>query len=243
VKPVIQVLAVGLACCLGSAAQAAVVSYTYQAKVSSIVENAGPDLPFINVKQSNLGGTPVLLGDIVTGSFQYDTSVGLGSYQPDQQPGRDYRAYRSGEKDYINYVDKKTGLAFASDPSLNWLGLDQVMDSLPIPGGYAADFYSMVRYTSNDTLFASASLFLDDVFGNAFQSAAMPGQLSLGAFQFATLEGSFLRLSDSAYMSFTADITSLERVELPEPDSAALFAIAAGGLFGLRRMRRVAGRA
>lgn len=241
-KPVIRILAAGLACYLGSAAQAAVVSYTYQARVNSIVENAGPDAPFINVKQSNLGGTLVLLGDLVTGSFQYDTSVGLGSYQPDQKPGVDYRAYKSGEKDYINYVDEKTGLTFASDLSLNWLGLNQVMDSQPIPGGYASDFYSMVRYTSGDTLFASADIFLDDVYGNAFQSAAMPAQLSLGAFQFATLEGSFLRLSDSAYMQFTANITSLERVEVPEPGSAALFAIAASGLFGLRKKRRPAGR-
>ena len=237
-KPVIQVLAVGLACCLGSAVQAAVLTYSYQARVSSIVENAGPDAPFVYVSQSGFAGTPVALGDTVTGSFQYDTSVRLGNYQPPQQAGVDNRMYDSGENDYISYVDNQTGLAFTSSLALNWLGLNQVRDSVPVPGGYAADYFGMTRGAMTDTMFSSATIFMDDIFGNAFQSAAMPTQLSLAAFQGTTLSGSFLRLSDKAYMSFSAEMTSLERVEVPEPDSAALFAIAAGGLFGLRRMRR-----
>jgi hypothetical protein len=85
-----------------------VLTYTYQARVSSIVENAGPGADFVGVAQSDFAGTPVAIGDIVTGSFQYDTSVVLGSYQPAQEAGVDYRLYRSGPNDYITYADKRT---------------------------------------------------------------------------------------------------------------------------------------
>lgn len=56
-------------------------------------------------------------------------------------------------------------------------------------------------------------------------------ELNLAAFQFVTFKGSFLRSSDGAYMQFSPDITLIECVEVPEPDSAASFAIAAGGLW------------
>jgi hypothetical protein len=237
-KRFMRVLAAGLICFVGNAAQAMVLTYTYQARVSSIVENAGPGMAFIDVTQSDFAGTPVAIGDIVTGSFRYDTSVALVSYQPPQDAGVDYRVYASGANDYITYVDKRSGLAFTSMPSLNWLGLNQVHDSVPIPGNYAADFFSMGRSADNDIMYASALMWFDDLYGNAFQSGAMPTQLDLAAFQFASVDGSFMRLSDRAYMSFSADISSLERVDLPEPSSALLFVIAAGGLFGLRRVRR-----
>jgi hypothetical protein len=238
VKLFVRVLVAGVAFFVGSAAQAMVVTYTYQARVSSIVENAGPNAGFVGVKQSDFAGTPVMIGDLITGSFQYDTSVALGSYQPAQEAGVDYRMYVSGANDYITYVDKRTGLAFASMPSLNWLNSTQVHDSVPVPGDFAADYFSMDRSASDDVMYASAHIWLDDVYGNAFQSAAMPTQLELAAFQYGSVDGSFLRISDRAYMSFSADISSLNRVDLPEPSSAFLFAIAAGGLFGLRRMRR-----
>jgi hypothetical protein len=232
-----RILAAGLICFVANAAQAMVVTYTYQARVNSIVENAGPGEAFVDVMQSNFAGTPVSIGDIVTGSFQYDTSVALGSYQPDPEAGVDYRLYRSGSNDYITYVDKRSGLAFTSMPTLSWLGLNQIHDSVPIPGNFAADFFSMERSAITDTMYAGAQMWFNDLYGNAFQSGAMPTQLDLAAFQFASVDGSFMRLSDSAYMRFSADISSLERVDLPEPSSAFLFAIAAGGLFGLRRMR------
>lgn len=233
-----RVLAAGLICLVGNAAQALVLTYKYQARVSSIVENAGPGAAYVDVTQSDFSGTSVAIGDIVTGSFQYDTSVALGSYQPAQEAGVDYRVYASGANDFVTYVDKRSGLAFTSMPSLNWLGLNQVHDSVPIPGNFASDFFSMSRSADNDTMYASALMWFDDLYGNAFQSGAMPTQLDLAAFQVASVDGSFMRLSDRAHMSFSADISSLDRVDLPEPSSAFLFAIAAGGLLGLRRMRR-----
>jgi hypothetical protein len=233
-----QVFAAGLIFSAGSAAQAMVLTYTYQAKVSSVVENAGPGAAFVDVTQSDFAGTPVAIGDIVTGSFQYDTSVALGSYQPAQEAGVDYRVYASGANDYITYVDKRSGLAFTSMPTLNWLGLNQIHDSVPTSGNFAPDFFSMSRSAINDTMYAGAQMWFNDLYGNAFQSGAMPTQLDLAAFQFASVDATFLRVSDKAYMRFSADISSLQRVDLPEPSSAFLFAIAAGGLFGLRRMRR-----
>jgi hypothetical protein len=240
VKPLIRVLAAGLICCSGSAAHATIVTYTYQAKVSSIVEMTSADGSSIDVTQSNIAGTPVAIGDIVTGSFRYDTSVGLSSYQPPQEPGMDWRMYVSAPDDYISYVDKTTGLAFMSQPSLNWLATYQVRDSVPVPGTFASDFFYMSRSARNDFTYSDATIWLHDLYGNAFQSAAMPVQFDLSAFQFASVEGSFWRNSDSAYMRFAADFTSLERVDadVPEPGSAALFAIAAAGLFGLRKTRR-----
>jgi hypothetical protein len=229
-----------LACCFASAAHATIVTYTFQAKVSSITERLNPNGDFVDVLQSGFAGTPVAIGDIVTGSFRYDTSVALGSYQPDQKPGLDYRMYDAGTMDSISYVDRTTGLAITSQPTLNWLGSYQVHDSVPIAGDFASDFFSMLLHAEPDGLFATSRLMLMDLYGNAFQSAAVPKELILSAFQYATVGGSFLRDSDDGWMSFSADITSLERVgtDVPEPGSAALFAIAAAGLFGLRKTRR-----
>lgn len=237
-KPFIQVIAVGLACCLGSAAQAAIVTYTYQAKVGSISEKANPNAGFVDVTRSTIAGTPVAIGDILTGSFQYDTSVGLYRFQPSQQPGAEDRMYNSGASDYISYVDKNTGLAFSSLTSQNWLGSNQVRNGVPGSGASAYDVFSMMRNAVNGVTSATVDLRLYNFNGDALQSAAMPTELSLAAFQYASIESSFLRLSDNASLYLSASITSLEHVDIPEPGTALLFAIAGSGLFGLRRMRR-----
>jgi hypothetical protein len=238
VKTIIGAAAAGLAFFLSTGAHAAIVTYTYQAKVASISLLENPDGNFIRVTQSGFAGTSVALGDFITGSFQYDTTAGLSSYQPAAEPGAVSQMYASGATDYIRYADQNTGLAFESMQSMNWLGLTQVRDSIPVPGAYASDYFSMTRQTSDDVIFRAASISLYDLYGNVFQSAALPTELSLSSFQYATLQAGFLRISDSGYMSFSADITSLERAEVPEPSTAFLFAIAAGGLFGLRRLRR-----
>lgn len=240
-KPLIQFLVAGLVCCFGSAAHATIVTYTYQAKVASIKERINPSADFVQVTQSGVAGTSVALGDIVTGSFRYDTSVGLSSYQPEQQAGSNSIMYDSGPNDYINFVDRNTGLAFSSQPSMNSSGLTEIVDGVPVPGAFASDMFAMLLGSMNDTMFASANIWLHDLHGNAFQGTAIPTELKLSAFQFASVEGSFLRSSDDAFMYFTADFSSLERVgaDVPEPGSAFLFAIAAGGMFGLRRIRRL----
>jgi hypothetical protein len=82
---------------------------------------------------------------------------------------------------------------------------------------------------------------MSDSSGKAFPSSAIPTQLSLAAFDQASVSGFFIeRRVNPRFMNFSADITSLERVDadVPEPSSALLFAIAAGGLFGLRKRRR-----
>jgi hypothetical protein len=242
VETSIRAVAAAFVFFLGTAANAGIVKYTFQAKVISIAEAENPTAAFVNVMQSDFAGTSVAFGDIFSGSFQYDTSVGLGSYQPVQQPGVVSRMYDSGPADVITYVDKATGLTFSSLPSLNWLGSSQVQDSLPVPGAFATDYFGMTHGAMDSSFFASATIFMSDISGNAFQSAVMPAELSLAAFQSARLTGSFLRLSDNGFMMFSAGLTSLERAEVPEPASAFLFALAASGLVGARRMRRSAQR-
>jgi hypothetical protein len=240
VKFLIQVLVAGLVCCIGNAAHATIVTYNYKSTVGYITERLIPNGDYEQVAESNIAGKPVAIGDILIGSFQYDTSVGLSSYQPQQEPGLNYRLYKSAENDYISYVDVTTGLALASQPSLNFLGLTQIYDHVAIPGVYSGDFFSMKLNMSNEIVFASMGVYFSDMFGTALQSAAMPEELDINAFEYPTVNSSFLRQSDGAYMYFWATITSLERVEadVPEPSTAFLFALGAGGLFGLRRLRR-----
>jgi hypothetical protein len=236
VKSLAKVVA-GLACCLGNAAQATIVTYTYEARVGYMVEMPPLNAPWVDVAQSNFAGTPVAIDDILIGSFQYDTSVNLRSQQSNAYPGLDYRLYEAEATDYIRYVDKNTGLAAAaSRPYAYGPWPTEVLDG---PGDWPADRFSMSRYVENDVMSTVVDITFSDWEGSSWHSAAIPVELNLASFQYAAV-GSTFRNKDGAAMIFYAYITSLERVdtEVPEPSSALLFAIAAGGLFSLRKMRR-----
>lgn len=236
-KNIVRVLILGTVALMASAANAAVIKYAYEARVSTVWEYDSQTSSITYLDSSDFAGTPVANGDLVQGFFQYDTSAGLSSYQPDQQPGSVFRSYNLGATNFISYLDGNTSLGFGSMPAMNWFGGIMVQDSVPVPGSYANDFLSYDAYADNEAMFSSAGMWFDDVFGNAFSDAGMPPELDLGAFQYASVDGSFVRHSDGDQMHFSADLTSLKRADVPEPSSGLLFLIAGASLFAASRKR------
>lgn len=241
-KQIVQALTAGFALMLGAGAHAAVVKYAYEAKVTSVNEFDSATQTYIYPQQSTFAGKPVAIGDVIKGFFEYDTSAKLGSYQPPQEPGSTYRAYDL-EAGRISYVDQATGLAFDSSSittpgSIFSFGSILMQDSLPIAEGYASDFFSMAQHVWHSDASVDSLIWLDDVYGNAFSESTLPVQLDLSAFQFAHIESTYKVSMYGNRSSFFADMTSLQRVDVPEPTSALLFAIAGAALIGVKRRRR-----
>lgn len=236
-KAAVSILAAGLALSLSAGANAAVVKYAYKAKVSSVTEKDIATGNFHNVDRSDFAEKPVAIGDIITGFFQYDTEVPLSRFQPQQTAGSQDLSYASGATDFISYYDTMTGLAFESMLSLNWLGATFITDSAPAVNAYAPDIFYMSRSASGDVFYKFANISLYNFTGNVFDDASIPASLSLASFSYAGITGSFLRTSDNDYMAFSADLTALEQIDVPEPNSTMLFAAAGLALFGLKRKR------
>lgn len=232
-----KIFVVGMAALIASSANAAVVKYAYEARVRLLWEYDRQTDTTTNVDHSDFAGAGISKGDLIGGFFQYDTSAGLSAFQPSQEPGSVYRSYNSGATNFISYVDMATGLRFESMQWMNWPGAVAVKDSVPVAGAYASDFVSLSSNAGNAAMFSNASLFFDDVFGNALTNADIPLQLDLGAFPDSSMSGGFLRRSDRNQMDFYADLTSMRRVDVPEPSSSFLFLVAGMGLFAARRAR------
>jgi hypothetical protein len=236
-KHVSKVLAAASIAILSSGAHAAIVTYRYDAKVTTVTEYDPATDIYTDVAGSAFAGASVAVGDRISGFFQFDSSAGLSSSQPTQAPGALIRSYDSAATDFISYVDQDTALAFSSMPSLNGLGMTFVQDSTPVPGGVASDYFLMSLPATDGAFFNGASMWLNDPSGNVFGSAGMPSTLDLSAFQDASVEAGFLRVSDKAFMGFSADLTALERADVPEPGSLCLFVIAGTALLRTRRRR------
>lgn len=222
---------------VAAGANAAVIKYAYQARVSTLWEYDSQTDAITYVDRSDFAGTPIAKGDLIQGFFQYDTSAGLSSYQPDQQPGSVYRCYDSGATNSISYRDPATSLQFGSMPAMNSPCGVQIQDSVPVPGGYASDFLYLSGIADSPAMFSSAGMWFDDVYGHAFSDAGLPLQIDLSAFQYASVNSAFVRRSDGDQMQFSADLTSVDRVDVPEPSSIFLFFAAGACVFAARRAR------
>lgn len=230
-----RTLAAGFALFISTGVNAAVVKYAYQAKVTSIVEHNHENDEFSRVTYSEFAGASMAVGDTLNGFFQYDTSVGLSKYQPTQQPGVVNVSYNSGATDFISFTDQASSLAFESMTSTNWLETTFITNSEPVANGLAFDSFFMHRSAMDDQRYDTIRLSLYDSSGNAFSDATIPAKLHLSSFQYAQLGGVFSRIGDSKYISFLADLTSLEQVEVPEPSSVLLFVAAGLAYSGVKR--------
>lgn len=240
-KQILQTLTAGFAMMLGAGAHATVVKYAYEAKVTSVSEFDSATQTYIYPQQSAFADKSVAIGNVIKGFFEYDTSAKLSTYQPPQEPGSKYMAYDL-EAGRINYVDQATGLAFDSSAiispgSIFSIGSIFVQDSLPIVEGYASDFFSMFQHVWYGDAKVESNIWLDDVYGHAFSESTLPVKLDLAAFQFAHIESTYASSMSGNRISFFADLTSLQRTEVPEPASAFLFAIAGAALIGAKRRR------
>lgn len=226
----------GLACLVTAGAQAAVVSYRYTATIDTLVEKNLATGGYDILTESAFPGFPLKRGDVVKGTFSYDTVAKLSTYQPRQQAGSQWFMYDTSSGDYMNYLHAPTGHTVRSDPALAWLGTIQVHDG----GESRPDFFSMTMRGWNTDFFYSSRLFLWNPDGAAFPDASVPARLDSSLFSYMTMGGSFMHMNDDGWMEFSATLTSLEQVgaEIPEPGAGFLLVAGAAGLVAARRRAR-----
>ena len=205
---------------------AEIVSYTFSANVSTMF--TADDSGIIDVNTSSLAGSPISMGDRLTGQITYDTSLAPGYTSEDGASVLYFGAIQS-----LSFKFDTTGLQYQSAGSFDITAVSVH------PSGYG---FSAVGFsTSNYAAPARTSGWLDfdDFSGKALNNLAIPSGLSLQAFPYSAATYIWEAPDHSVRLFATADLDTLTKVSaVPEPSSWSLFAIGAAVLAGLTRRQR-----
>lgn len=218
----------GLACLLPFAAQAELITYRYTATINQV-----------GLSDGDLSDLPFGSGDVLVGSFAYDTMAPLKPTQPDSYPSFRSALYEMSLPAFMNYRVERTGYGFASSPLADLQGFAQVWDSYE--GEALSDQFELLMWDTDAQFDRSMHLrFL--VPATTFQDTAMPASFDPANVEIASMFGNFVRKDGSGYIHYSADVTSLERVssEVPEPVTLLLLAAGATALGAARRRKGAA---
>lgn len=230
----------GLACLLPLAAQASVLTFRYTATLDYMVALNPATGNYEGVyDETEFAGISFKAGDLISGTFRYDTAV-----TPDQEEADpEYRTayYVRSPADFMNYRFERTGYSFAAGAVLDPSGTAHVRDVAPGTQGRSDELH-LAMFNSDDQFERSMFLEFGDHSGSMFNDTSMPAALDLGQLDRLSMSGAFRGLNDDRWMGFGAQITLLEQVssDVPEPGSLLLLAAGATGLLASRRRKRTA---
>jgi hypothetical protein len=215
-----MVFAVALAALTTASAHAEIVTFEFTAVVSKIFQ-LDPTLPFMTdsvvIKDST-----VRTSDIVHGTFSYDTSAPVWlTPRPDTAVYKDLASLTFAFQGGLKFEPATTpGSSQVSvQNNRNYAGDTRFLDSIGIATGVLEN--------------ESASFFLVDDQGIAFNSTSLPSRLTLSQFSQRTL--TYDIGPDDTRVSVEAEITSLNAVTaVPEPSSYVLL-LSGLALLGWRR--------
>lgn len=231
-----SVLAALILCTAG--ARAVPVTYDFTATVSSLYEYDKSANKTINVTSSTLAGPTVAIGEVISGSFAYDTSWTHSSFPLTPAP-------ISGT--WVQYVapSSVTAISYSVSGSILYdaAGFASVQienDSKSAYGGPLDDFYLGTVGSNLATYYEDSGISLQDLTHTALSSDALPEALNLSDFQYKTLIGEWLRMSSGDQLHMGAALTSLTAVStVPEAGKSSLFALGLGLLLLEWQRRRM----
>ncbi|UMR32676.1 PEP-CTERM sorting domain-containing protein [Massilia sp. MB5] len=98
-------------------AKADILTYSFTAKIDTLIEQSGTINP-ISVSSGVVSGETISLGNSVKGSFTYDTTTRLSSWQPEQPSGAVYVIYSDlRAANAVNFSFDQNNLRFNSNGS------------------------------------------------------------------------------------------------------------------------------
>lgn len=205
---------------------AEIVTYAFSAHVSGMFVSDSAGLTSLNT--SSLAGSPISMGDLLSGQVSYDTSISPISVAADGT-GKTYnRAIKS-----MSLQSGTTGLQYQSTGVLD-------LTMVRIHSG-GTNFGAVIMHTSDSSARTAVELDFTDFYGTALNSLAIPSDLSLAVFPYSLASYTWTSPDNSTRLDVTARLDTLTRVSaILEPSSWALFAAGAAVLAGVaRRQRRV----
>jgi hypothetical protein len=222
-----------------SSAQAAPVSYSFTAEVSSLSayqNGSSSDTPY-----AELAGRHLALGEKLVGTLTYDASSAQFAFDNDPgSPGTNYAYNVPTFK--LEYTSESGGYSFSSsDPGFANVTNTAAFDSLSLESAvFPVEQGAQLRSVS--------TLYFGDNSGTLFTSAAMPASINSlfpGLLAQSVLGGGITLLDGSAYFNYGARLTSFAPSAVsavPEPETYMMM-FGGLGLLGLaaRRKRRDAG--
>lgn len=222
---ILLTLAAGLA--FANAAQAALYTVEYTAKINTISDGGFPEQFF---SSGIVQGNVILPGDTVTGWFTFDSAQ--------EAPVADF-----GDSAYVYYGFNdattrtvrfnKSGYTETSNSGSSFI----LVDDSRVAGGL--DSINMVSYTYSDEphYHSGLSLYFGDSSGMAFNGTSIPlHAFTLPGWTFGYRYSSF-GPGGMSTVNFDGEITSMSLIAaVPEPSTYAMFA-AGLGLLAWRRKR------
>ncbi|NVE00905.1 PEP-CTERM sorting domain-containing protein [Massilia sp. BJB1822] len=210
-------------------AKAALVTYNFTAKISSLTEQLGNIYNPRPIETRSVNGELISLGYTVKGSFTYDTST-----RPSQNP----IPLPQGVVMYSDFTaTNKLDFSFNQN-NLHFTSAGENPYQYIIVGDGSMDGFSFSARIKNNASTSSAYLFLS-AYEDIFSSNGIPENLPASRFTTKIFSYTFSDFQGATSRSLTAsgEITSLELTSpVPEPSSYAMFlAGLAVAAFAVRR--------
>lgn len=202
---------------LPAASEAAIVSYSFTANVSSIFTHVLDSDVFTQLTSADIPGANIHMRDAIRGQFAYET---------DTQPGFTLPSYAS-------YSDPLQSFSFSFLPSGAQFTAVSNGAYVSYGTGYKISNFAGV---SGDVI---ASIGLTDISDGAGNNYALPENLSLSRLFDAEVIYSWHPVGSSTTLFIYGRLTTLAQVSsVPEPQSWAMLGIGAALMAGVARRRQ-----
>jgi hypothetical protein len=217
-------------------AHAEVLTFAFSGNINSMFEHDHASNVNTTVASSTFAGGLVSMGDIVHGTFSYNTDAPLNvGYQPTPPATGTYLVYRPDAA--VSQLSFKVG----SGP----VGFQSGDAPIAIVGNDASNsngwdiFHLGATNAYDSVMFQNADINLFDMTHTALSSAGMPTSLNLNSFHYKNLHSAWLTRADGNQMHFDVSLTTLTKVatSVPEPETYALMLAGLGLITGVARRR------